>query len=179
MTTRKKILATATMLLAAVGLVGIFSPFILSLAPTRFPTEIALPLDLSKMQPYSSSLVMLQDSEKRETSNATEWVSGSAAIVIQLEKDNYSVFVLPTWEGSVVMPEKYWGQHGGYCKDFVADFELSQMKCIAKEGWEAAYRSESWFWSFQGKNVTGDLPDLNEVEHSFQDSKLYIARYHG
>ena len=86
------------------------------------------------------------------------------------------VYILPIWEGKVMMPYKQWGQHEGYCEKLIVDFSNSvgtTIGCIDSDWTE--FLTKQWKWTIEGRNLGTDLPDLVKIGYrQMQENRLEV-----
>jgi hypothetical protein len=170
---RREALRTITTAFALVGL-SIFSyPFIAALGPTNKIPSDAYEIDISGMEPYSSKFVITKESKKIESAKYTSWTPGRSFLVVRGETHDYYLYLLPIWEGKVMMPYKAWWQHEGYCQDIgVGKYDGTfVIKCSTAK--YAEFLTKQWYWSIDGKNLGDDLPDMMKVYFAIDGNTLY------
>jgi len=174
MSETRKYLVAATITVLIIGAIISSIPFLQSLAPADHLPEHTTELDISDLPPASSKLFQMKSNKKIQNADGSvTWQSGNALLVVKDASSTIYLYSVPTWEGKVMMPYRYWGQHEGYCPDLKAVFESEKepiIKCTSSE-W-AEFLTKQWKWSLEGKNLGTDLPNMIKVGYRFNGKKL-------
>ncbi len=154
-------------------MLGSAYPFIASMAPIERIPSNGFEIDISDLSVNNSKLIIMQESKKIESLSSTSWVSGKSLLVVRGDKDYY-LYRLPIWEGKVIMPWHFWGQHEGYCPDIqVGTYNGTKViKCGTPNYSE--FLTKQWYWSIVGKNLGNELPNLQSV-HFIKSGDKIIA----
>jgi len=178
MNTRRKALTTVMMVLLCAGLILLSVPFIDSLSPPSHAPAYATEIDISSSMPGSFSLLHFKKGRKVEYSNGGwGFRSGDALLLVRDLDSKFYLYYLPTYNGKIVMPLKWWGQYEGYCKRMSVNFGSLPTAIFCEETQESMdWNSENWVWSVDGKNLSGELPDLIRVPY-LEGNKMLHAMY--
>jgi hypothetical protein len=174
---RKNLIALGSFI-ALVGIAFASVPFLNPSNPVDHLPNHTTDLDSSDVLPGSSRLFRLNHSMKREKKDgSTAGYHGDALLLVKDKDTKVYLYYLPTWEGKIMMPYKYWWQHEGYCPELVAEFTAGQIPVIhCKNPDGAGFLTKQWRWSIDGGNLGSDLPDLISVGYK-QQGDLIEAFY--
>lgn len=166
----RKNLIALTSFIALVGIALSSVPFLNPVSPVDHLPELTTALDGSGVLPGSSKLFRLSRSMKRERKDGSSaGYHGDALLLVKDNEARVYLYYLPTWEGKVMMPDKHWWQHQGYCPELVAEFIVGKDPVIhCKNSSETELLTERWKWSIDGKNRGSQLPDLIAIGYRQQ-----------
>jgi hypothetical protein len=167
---RKNLIALAAFI-TLVGIALASVPFLNPSNPVDHLPGHTTALDASGVLPGSSKLFRLNHSMKRERKDGSTAGYHGAALLLVKDKDaKVYLYYLPMWEGEVMMPDKHWWQHEGYCQELVTDFMAGKDPVIhCKSSDRAEFLTKQWKWSIDGKNLGSNLPDLIAVGYKQQE----------
>ena len=125
------------------------------------------------MEPYTSKFIITKGSKEIESAQSTVWIPGKSLLVVRGETHDFYLYLLPVWEGKVMMPYKAWWQHEGYCQDIGVEKldGIYVIKCIAGDSPE--FKEKQWYWSIDGKNIGNNYPDMMKVNFAIEGNTLY------
>ena len=183
---RTRTLGYAVVATFIVGVVIAAVPFIGSLKPSARADALVgkRRVDISDFEPNSYRLIRIEESRLERTSQSTRFHNGRSWLVIRENSGEFTVFGLPTWEESIPMPRDIWGQHEGFCFDLgpantESKFDESTIIQCNDPDEDTAWFAEYWYWSIDGKNVSGELPDLSPVRTLVEGDVLAINDFWG
>jgi len=170
---KKNALLVATLAFALCGIVMLAYPFVASMRPVERIPDNALTIDVSTMRPNTSRIIITKHSKKIKRQASTTWMPGSSLLVVRDDANNFYLYLLPIWEGKVIMPWRSWWQHEGYCADF--GLTSHNGKFLIKCGTPnyAEFLTKQWYWDINGQNLGDDLPHLMSVHFIREGEKLY------
>jgi hypothetical protein len=176
---KKRILLTSTVILVLLGVLMFSYPFVASMRPVEKIPADAYKIDVSAMLPNTSRLIITKHSRRVVSDASTTWEPGGGLLVVRGEAEDFYLYLLPMWEGKVIMPWRSWWQHDGYCPG--SDFGLQQHKsdrvilCSTHNYDE--FLTKQWHWSIKGENLGDDPPDLMRVHFAKEGDALYAFTY--
>ncbi|WP_163835413.1 hypothetical protein [Spartinivicinus ruber] len=170
---RRKILSTATLLVAIIGIGFAMSPFIISLNPPSHLPEYAKGFDISEMEENSIKTIHIRSSKKIEYGRGSSWEPGDALIIVRGDEKEFHLYWVPTWEQQFLMPMTFWGQHGGYCKKLGVEVNTNRrvIKCLSSESSRFPYKE--WMWSIEGEGLGRMSPDLYRINFRVENNVIY------
>jgi len=167
----RKLLLFSTTLIIVVGIAFASSAFIMSWEPSAKAKAARSQHDVSKLK--TGQFVM---EPFGRGSGGEEMV----LIIKDWDGKIYS-YLMPTKEGKIVMPDRWWGWGYDYCENFGPD--LAKNNRIAKAGHIRCHdidipewRKKEWVWSYNGIAQSSWMDNMYSPGHEIIGNYLYINR---
>ena len=162
---KRRILISIFFLIGVSGLIFASVPFINSLSPGKHLPENYTEIDISNLEPNSIKIVQLKESERIEDQSGLTLRSGYAILVVKDKNNELHAYWLPTWEGEILMPYRYWGQHEGLCTELkIGKYLSNEIEIYCENNNWAEFLTKQWRWTVEGENLGTDLPDFHPVK---------------
>ncbi len=168
---RKKILTTLMAIILLSGLYFSSIPFTSSLKPSAKAKSDRVHIDISKIECGAYAF------EKFYRDNAWNF----KVLILKEENCSLHVYLIPTKENKVIMPERFWGHGSGFCSDFSPTVDannklLAQGEIICKDKiLEQLYISDLK-WSYSGKSLSKwVVEDLYSPKYEMQNNVLILS----
>ena len=113
-----------------------------------------------------------------EFKRQTAW--NDKVLIIKDWSENLHVHLLPTENGSISLPDRYWGWAMYGCNNFGPETDANDnivkngiIKCHDKDmpKW---WNPKQWLWSYSGKALHEWLPDMYSPKYEIKEGILYI-----
>ena len=175
MKTHRHTLVLVTGALSAGAVVFLGMVLTQSLRPSDRAVSIAETWKSSKIEKLDRGevrMIEIATSSRRDYYDGS-WtaLTGKRHLVIRDYDGEYYGYSLPTWEGAIAMPVRYWGQLGeGGCEEFGPTLEKGRLmpgsiiQCHKPD--LSGYPSYGAKWSLTGESLVGNFPDLQKIRCS-------------
>ena len=180
MTGRSKKLGIAVAVFSIVGLLLAAVPFIGSLAPTERTRamEVFQRVDVSDFERNTYQLIRVRPSKRWSEGSTSVVRPGRAWLVIRDDVGHFRVFGLPTWDDSILMPLRYWGQFEGYCRDLGPARDAVRIdagtQIVCNDEDNDQFFRHHWYWSLDGRNLSGSVVNLEPIRTELQRDELVV-----
>lgn len=166
----KKALTTSLIIMALLGLSAMFGVFTGSMSPSEQARSNRSQHNIQNLTPGSFILV--------DFNRKSAW--NDKVLIIKDWSGDLYVHLLPTENGAVSLPERYWGWAVYGCKNFGP--EIDTNKNILKLGVIKCHDTDipqwlnanQWLWSYSGKALHEWLPDMYSPKYEIKEGALYI-----
>lgn len=168
---KRKFLLAGTIIIIIVGVVFASSPFILSWEPSAKAKAERSQHDISKLE---RGHFLIEPFDR-----GSAW-DELVLIIKDWDGEIYS-YLMPTKDGKVIMPDRWWGWGYDYCENFGPD--LGEANAIERSGYIRCHdadvpewRETVWVWSYSGTAQSSWMDDMYSPGHEINGNYLYINR---
>lgn len=138
--------------LIAIGLVLAVTPFFISLTPSE-KSIAALPrIKVPAIQ--AGQFAFVEDPQ-----STSQWPS--ALLLFRQRNGELFVWVIPTKDGVVAMPDIHWWRGYIKCPSFAPDISKEVISC--SDPGLSAWWKENYRWRLDGKNINGVVDDMQRI----------------
>lgn len=167
----KKIILALIFCLTAVGLALATMALASSLAPSAKAKSDRAQHDISHLRPGSYLLERFGRSSARK----------EKVLIIRTWENDLFVYLMPTVEGKIPIPEYGWGDGEHYCRHIAPETaENGQLKrfgeIVCHDADAPPWGKNSWRWAYDGTAKSNWLASMDSPEFEVHGSVIYINR---
>lgn len=178
--TRRRLLQTMLISLMLCGLAAVLFVFMRALSPPDFRSGPTFEIAVQDMAPGSGKLIVLQKSQRIETRRYTRFKTGQGFLVLKDHSGDYYLYWVPVWDDRILMPWRAWGQHEGTCDELqFGRTQSGESMLYCKNADWPEFLTRQWYWTFSGRNLGEELPDLTPVRFNILSGVMQGYWYWG
>lgn len=166
----KKTLIISLLILSFIGVSAILGAFTGSMSPSDQARSKRSHHVIKNIMPGTYVLV--------DFKRSSAW--NEKVLIIKDWSGDLYVHLLPTENGAVSLPDRYWGWAVYGCKDFGPEIDRNnnilkngKIKCHDKDIPEW-WNKNQWLWGYSGKATYEWLPDMSSPKYEIKEDTLYI-----
>ena len=142
-----------------------------SMSPSASAKAARSSHDISQLEPGD---YLFEDLGRKNAWNAK-------VLIIKDWDSSLYVYLVPTENGKVPLPERWWGwaAFGVYCKDFGPETDTNSkilksgtIKCLDKPSENESF--ETWLWTYDGKSRGSWITELYRPKFEVVEQNVYI-----